>query len=117
MLCSNVIGRPSLKRAGPGISRIRFYRLLRQCGPQVSTSFWGGYLVASLFCLTSRPKVRRRKSFRLARQVRSGKFVYGDAGGDCHGLLGDELKGTDHFAGYLEFVGFRLHNGRVFEMR
>ena len=56
------------------------------------------------------------KPFRLGKKARSRKFVYGAAGGDCHGLLGDELKGTDHFADYREFAGLRLHNGRVFQM-
>jgi hypothetical protein len=41
----------------------------------------------------------------------------GDVGGDCQGLLGDELKGTDHVSGYREFAGFRLGRGRVLQVR
>jgi hypothetical protein len=55
--------------------------------------------------------------FVQAKSARNRKIAYGGARGDRHGFFGDELKGTDHFSGYRTFAGFRLHNGRVFEMR
>jgi hypothetical protein len=110
VLCSKVIGTPISETSRSPYQSYPAYGLLRLWLSQVSSRVF--VIETWLPPCSGRDRHDRRsvagKPFRLGKtRVCSRQSVHGDARGDCHGLLRDKLKGTDHFVVYREFAVYR----------